>query len=95
MTPHPLALHPIERGYLYAFGILRFPPHKEAPRPPGRTVGRKNRNTYGRVKEMALRYVQGAFPGLTVAQVAARFRMNQESLKSAEWKLRREMEGAA
>lgn len=87
-------LQPIERGYLYAFGILRFPPAKQIPKPVGRTPGRKNSTIYGKVKIRAAQFLESG-EGASLAEFASRNRLNYESFKGAVWKLRKEREVAA
>lgn len=87
-------LQPIERGYLYAFGILRFRPTAAVKCPTGRTPGRKNGTSYGKVKTLAEKFLAGD-GGTALAEFASRHRVNYESFKGAVWKLRQERQVAA
>lgn len=96
MNTHPLALSPLQRGLLFAQGALGFQPaperpHRERPKPPGRTPGTKNSMAHGTVKNLAQRVVAGEFGGLRLSEVADRHGVGYESLKAAEWKLRKEV----
>lgn len=92
MSAHALALQPIERGFLYAYGLIKFAPAPTVQRPKGRTPGRKNGADYGRVKHIALLYLEGAFPGQSISEVAEANLVGYESLKASIWKLRKEGE---
>lgn len=80
------ALHPLERGYLYAYGILKFPPANQAKTLP--RGARKKPGEWGRIKRLALAFVAEHDDNGPLVEYCRQHRINYESIQSTIWKLR-------
>ncbi len=75
-------LSPGQRMAYFVDGLWRFTP---SPTPLPRQ--RKVTSGYGQVRKIALDYVDGKFPGMSITAVAAEKRVAYESLKGAVWRV--------
>lgn len=88
-----VALTATDRILLRVQGVLiAMPPvSSEAPVTPcGRPHGVKSGVDYGRVKQVAEKFVAGEFPGMNYVDVGQKEKVDAGSLRCAVWKLRKE-----
>lgn len=88
MSIHNIALTPAERGRLFASGVLGM---REDVRPlVASDFASKKRceNGYGRVTDVARRFLAGEWPESTEVSVATMNGLNPQSFKQTVWKLR-------
>lgn len=94
-------LHPLERGYLYACGVLRFRPAPPEPRQRyagGRVKGGaytpRPGSVYGKVKTAASAFIDAGHTSKALHEYAKMHGFGYDSFKGAVWKQRREREHA-
>lgn len=96
MTP-TYALTASEIIYLCVTSAMKFPAPVEKrgsnsprPIPTGRTAGTKDRVAKGRVREVAIRLVDGGYPDMTFPDVGELEGVDGGSLRAAVWRVRQE-----
>lgn len=89
MSAHIVPLLPLERGFLYAFGVLRFLPYQPPIEPR-----KKAASIHGQVRTMAEIYLKDD-AGDTMVEFAARHRLDYDSFKGAVRRLRGDRKAAA
>ena len=92
-------LLPLERGFLYAQGVLRFRPAPPEPRQRyngGRQVGgtyqARPGSKYGKVKIAAAAFIDAGLQSASLHEYARKGGFGYDSFKGAVWKMRRERE---
>lgn len=82
-------LLPLERGFLYAFGVLRFMPYQPPIEPR-----KKPASIHGQIRTMAEIYLREP-GGYTMVEYAELHRLDYDSFKGACRRLRHERKAAA
>lgn len=91
-------LLPLERGFLYAIGVLKFnppPPKKKrhyGGRKPGYLVVARPGSNYGKVKTAAAAFIDAGYTSASLHEQAKKHGFTYDSFKGAVWKMRKERE---